>query len=137
MKAGPAPPNIITSPGGKTSSGPIGKGSAPEGPGGETESPGEGPSYGAGVGGGSNPIYPKNALDQGLTGTVILAVSVDRAGKVTAIDVTSSSGHDLLDNAAKRTVQRWTFTPAMEKGKPVPGKVNVSFQFTKGTVTRG
>ncbi len=137
LKAAPAPPNLLTSKNGKTPAGAVGKGSAPSGPGGQTESPGEGPSYGPGVGGGTDPIYPKNALDQGLEGTVTLAVTVSSTGAVEAVRVATSSGHSLLDNAAMRAVKRWSFTPGLQQGKAAAGTVNVTFRFAAGAVKRG
>jgi len=135
-KAAPAPPNVLTAKTGRTTSGPVGKGSAPSGPGGQEEVAGEGPSYGAGTGGGPDPIYPKGALDRGLEGTVTVTVTVGTKGEVQAATVTSSSGEPTLDQAAVRAVKRWTFTPAMEKGKPAGGTVKVTFAFVGRAVTR-
>lgn len=136
-KAAPAPPNLLTSKAGKTPAGSVGRGSAPSGPGGEAEAAGEGPSYGPGTRGGSDPIYPKHALDQALEGVVTLAVTVGTKGEVQGVAVASSSGHPLLDQAAVRAVNRWTFAPGMTKGVPAAGTVKVTFRFAAGAVTRG
>ena len=137
-KAAPGAPAILTSPNGKTPAGPVGKGSAPFGPGGQAEVPGGGPTYGPGVGGGPEPTYPKHALDQGLEGTVTLTVTVGANGEIASVDVASSSGHALLDQAAIRAVkQGWKFTPGLAKGKPMAGKVKVTFLFAAGVVRRG
>jgi protein TonB len=111
----------------------------PEGKVGGTGTQGEGtepagPTYGPGVGPGPLPVYPKNALDQNLQGTVTLAITVSPEGKAAGVRVTGSSGHALLDEAARRSVARWTFTPAMKNGKPVEGAVTVKIRFANNGV---
>ena len=139
LKAAPAPPNVLTSKGGKDTSGPVGKGRDPAGPGGKEDVVG-GPSYGPGIEGGDGPlaVYPKNALDEGLEGTVSLAVLVAANGSMKSVTVAKSSGHKLLDDAAVRALKRgWTFKPGMQKGKPAEGKVTITFAFAAGAVKRG
>lgn len=78
----------------------------------------------------SPPAYPRDALRQGLGGTVLLQVLVDTDGKPLQVDVVRSSGHRSLDRAAQRHVlARWTFRPAVEDGRPVQaiGLVPVEF----------
>src|SRR3546814_15769664 len=68
-----------------------------------------------------SPPYPRAALRAGLQGTVMLQVLVDVDGRPLQVDVEHSSGHRVLDNAARRYVlQNCTFTPAMRGGRPVP-----------------
>src|SRR3546814_5623365 len=67
-----------------------------------------------------SPPYPRAALRAGLQGTVMLQVLVDVDGRPLQVDVEHSSGHRVLDNAARRYVlQNWTFRPAMRGGRPV------------------
>jgi protein TonB len=119
-----------------------GEGKVPEGKVGATGTQGTGtepagPSYGPGAGpGGPLPVYPKNALDQGMEGTVTLAITVSPQGKVAAVRVAKSSGHKLLDEAARRSVAAWTFTPGMKAGKPAEGVVTVGIRFAKNAVER-
>ena len=49
-------------------------------------------------------FYPSAARDQGSSGPVGLAFSVDGSGRVTSVTVTRSSGNALLDNAAYQAV---------------------------------
>ncbi|HUB66521.1 MAG TPA: TonB family protein [Candidatus Methylacidiphilales bacterium] len=46
----------------------------------------------------SHPPYPEEAQDLGETGTVVMAVTFNLAGKVTQVKVIQSSGVPLLDN---------------------------------------
>jgi len=132
-KQAPAPPKVLTAKGGE--------GKVPEGKIGGTGTKGEGtepasPTYGPGVGPGPLPVYPKNALDQNLQGTVTLSVTVSPAGKAAAIGITASSGHSLLDEAARRSVLRWSFIPGMKNGKPAEGVVTVKIRFANNAVER-
>ena len=66
------------------------------------------------------PPYPRDALRNGLQGTVMLRVLVDVDGHPLEVEVEQSSGHRILDIAARRHVLRnWTFRPAMRAGQPV------------------
>src|SRR3546814_5817962 len=68
-----------------------------------------------------SPPYPRAALRAGLQGTVMLQVLVDVDGRPLQVDDEHSSGHRVLDNAARRYVlQNWTFPPAMRAGRPAP-----------------
>jgi len=65
------------------------------------------------------PPYPPEAKAAGQEGRVWLRVKVDATGKVVAISIHESSGYELLDDAALRTVRRWIFYPAKRNCKPV------------------
>jgi protein TonB len=132
-KRAPAPPKVLTAKGGE--------GTVPEGKAGATGTEGTGtepagPTYGPGTAPGPLPVYPKNALDQNLEGTVTLAVTVSPEGKAVAVHVTGSSGSSLLDEAARRAVARWGFIPGMKNGKPAEGVVSVKIRFANNAVER-
>lgn len=66
------------------------------------------------------PSYPVHALREMLTGTVTLRVLVDVDGKPIDVQVASSSGHRVLDAAARKQVlAKWRFRPAMHDGRAV------------------
>lgn len=66
------------------------------------------------------PPYPRDALREGLAGTVVLQVLVDVDGTPLEVSVRESSGHRALDLAARRQVlAKWRFRPAMRDGRPV------------------
>ncbi|MBN1458363.1 MAG: energy transducer TonB [Armatimonadetes bacterium] len=133
-KAAPAAPKVLTSEGGTEPVGAVDEGKEKSGAGGEAETP-AGPTTGPGVMGGTPPIYPKDALDRGLAGTVSLAVDVAPDGSISSVAVAKSSGHEVLDHAAIRAVRRdWTFQPGLKEGEPAPGSVTITFEFTSGKV---
>lgn len=77
------------------------------------------------------PPYPREALVDGLTGTVMLKVLVDVDGRPLEVAIQRSSGHRALDAAARRQVlSKWRFRPAMRNGQAVQaiGVVPVEFK---------
>lgn len=80
-----------------------------------------------------SPPYPREALIDGLQGTVLLQVLVDVDGRPLQVDVQKSSGHRKLDDAARRFVlKHWTFRPAMKNGQPVQAIGIVPIAFNLG-----
>ena len=73
-------------------------------------------------------VYPPSALAAGKQADVVLTVTVDIDGRVSAVDVFQSGGSD-LDEAAIVAVRQWTFIPAMRDGKPVASQIRVPFHF--------
>lgn len=51
-------------------------------------------------------FYPREAIARGLEGRVVLLLTLDEAGRVARIEVASSSGHALLDEAAVKAATR-------------------------------
>ncbi|MFH0845105.1 MAG: energy transducer TonB [Pseudomonadota bacterium] len=75
------------------------------------------------------PEYPGLARRRGYQGTVILDVFVNRRGKVTDLRVAQSSGHALLDHAAKSSVKGWLFEPAKRGEEPIDMWVKIPVRF--------
>ncbi len=76
------------------------------------------------------PTYPREALLNGIQGTVVLKVLVDVDGKPLSVEIERSSGNRRLDDAARRQVLRkWMFRPAIRNGQAVQvyGIVPVNF----------
>jgi protein TonB len=80
------------------------------------------------------PRYPIEAIRESLTGTVTLRVLVDVDGRPIDVQVERSSGHRVLDAAAKRQVlAKWRFKPAIQDGRAVQaiGLVPVAFNLSQ------
>ena len=75
------------------------------------------------------PPYPRASTINGDEGTVVLRVLVTPEGTAGAVEIRSSSGHALLDESARRTVQTWRFKPATVDGKPVAEWYQVPIPF--------
>lgn len=66
------------------------------------------------------PRYPVEAIRGALSGTVTLRVLVDVDGKPIDVQIERSSGHRVLDAAARKQVlAKWRFKPALENGRAV------------------
>jgi protein TonB len=63
----------------------------------------------------TEPVYPKPAQQAAQQGTVVLKVQILENGRPGDISIASSSGHELLDNAAIAAVTKWRFVPAKDK----------------------
>lgn len=77
------------------------------------------------------PSYPREALREGITGTVLLEVLVDVDGSPLKVTIHQSSGNRELDRAAQLQVQKhWRFRPASRNGAPVQaiGIVPIDFK---------
>jgi protein TonB len=79
------------------------------------------------------PHYPKTAKRRGYQGTVILEILVTIEGKVADIKILESSGHKILDKAAKKSAEKWSFEPGYEGNKKVEMWVEVPVTFTLKT----
>ncbi len=65
------------------------------------------------------PRYPEIARRNGWEGTVLLHLHVDVKGRVTQVELISSSGYPVLDNEAIAALQHWVGLPATRNGMPV------------------
>jgi len=75
------------------------------------------------------PIYPDAAQDRNWQGLVMLKVHVLGDGHPDSVTVSQSSGHQILDDAAVKTVTRWLFAPAKRGDTPIDGWANVPIDF--------
>lgn len=76
------------------------------------------------------PDYPRASIRRGERGEVVVLVKVGANGRVTDVELVSSSQHRRLDRAAMSAARRWRFEPALRDGQPVPGEIRVPFAFT-------
>jgi protein TonB len=66
------------------------------------------------------PTYPDLARRAGVEGTVYLDLLVDKEGKVRDVKILKPSGSNVgFEEAAKEAVKKWTFSPAIQNGKPI------------------
>jgi TonB family protein len=75
--------------------------------------------------------YPSRALREGLEGRVGFLLTVNEYGRVSECEVTSSSGHAVLDQAACQNLRRYArFEPATRYGEPVAGQFESSLVYS-------
>lgn len=76
------------------------------------------------------PRYPASSLRRGESGTVVLRVQVDAAGRAGDVEIIERSGSRALDRSAAEAALRWRFKPALDdSGQPVPGEAVVPVEF--------
>lgn len=75
------------------------------------------------------PVYPVEAVKEGVSGRVVLVFDVAADGRVAGAKVERSSGDARLDAAALSAARKWKFQPEIEDGKPVPSQVRVPVDF--------
>ena len=75
------------------------------------------------------PHYPKAARRRGYEGTTLLEVLVNREGTVDDVRLALSSGYAMLDRAAKASVRKWVFIPAMRGNEKVVMWVKIPIRF--------
>lgn len=78
----------------------------------------------------AKPEYPANAVRNGDTGTVTLALLIGPDGKVQSSRIQSSSGSRDLDRAAVKALSLCTFQPAMNNGVPEAGWGQIAYVWT-------
>jgi len=74
------------------------------------------------------PAYPDDMRARGKTGTVELAVLIDKTGKVRQITILESAG-DSFDQAAIEAIYASSFLPAKIQGKAVPAILKMPVKF--------
>jgi TonB family protein len=87
------------------------------------------------------PEYPLAAIKSGAQGVTRVAVHLDEAGKVTAVDIVQRAGDTreqrMLDAEAARAIARCPFTPARDgAGKPIPSVVTLTQEWRVDTAQR-
>jgi protein TonB len=75
------------------------------------------------------PVYPAEAARAAEAGTVVLLVTVAPDGSAEKIEISSSSGYERLDRAAREAVSHWHFTPGQQDGIAVQSLYPVKINF--------
>lgn len=75
------------------------------------------------------PEYPSLAQRRGWEGTVLLRVRVLASGRPSDIQVQTSSGREVLDEAALKAVRKWAFVPSKQGDVALDGWVSVPIDF--------
>jgi len=75
--------------------------------------------------------YPQEARKKKLEGRLVALFSLDREGALTRLDITKTSGHDVLDREAERAIQSAAPFPPFPSTITVSLlNINVSFDYT-------
>ncbi len=74
-----------------------------------------------------DPVYPEAARKAGIQGTVLLEVTIDEKGNVSAVKVRQSIPE--LDQAAIDALKQWKYEPVIVEGKPKGVVFTVTIRF--------
>ena len=78
----------------------------------------------------SDDVYPPEARNLGIEGTVELGVDIDEKGHVVQVRVLRRGGHK-FDEAAVEAMKQFLYTPARARdGHPIPYRISYKFIFT-------
>ena len=76
------------------------------------------------------PQYPIEASVNGYEGDVLLKFIISENGRVEDVKVTKSSGYEILDNEAIRSIKEWKFIPArLKSGESIKSAAEKLFAF--------
>ncbi len=75
------------------------------------------------------PEYPERARREGWEGTVLVRVLVDQKGRSKSMELSRSSGFEILDQAAIEAVKKWRFQPARSGESAVESWVRIPVVF--------
>lgn len=76
-----------------------------------------------------NPKYPASAQARGISGFVIIEVSLNERGQVLDAKVLSSNPTGVFENSALEAIFKWKFEPAISEGKAVATKIKQKVNF--------
>ncbi len=75
------------------------------------------------------PEYPKWAKEQGISGSVIFEILIDKTGNVRSTKILKSLNPD-LDELAKKSMMKFKFKPGFIENEPVPVRIRYAIRFT-------
>jgi protein TonB len=77
------------------------------------------------------PTYPAIARTVGVSGTVVLAATISKAGVIENLRVLS--GHPMLRQSAIDAVKTWRYRPYLLNNQPVEVETTINVIFTLGS----
>ena len=75
-----------------------------------------------------NPSYPEIARRLHIAGTIALAATISKTGRIE--DLRVLSGHPMLREAAIEAVKNWRYRPYLLNGQPVEVETTIEIHFT-------
>ncbi|WP_263378002.1 M56 family metallopeptidase [Granulicella paludicola] len=75
-----------------------------------------------------NPVYPQEAKDKHIGGTVVLAATIDTEGNISSLKLIS--GPDELTKSAWEAVKQWKYKPYLLNGNPVAVDTTITVNYS-------
>ncbi len=78
------------------------------------------------------PVYPTLARNKGYEGTSVFIATINPDGTIKDLQLSQTSGHAILDKAAKEALRHWKFAPAKRNGTTVASQLRIPIVFRLG-----
>lgn len=75
-----------------------------------------------------DPEIARAQIPSGVEGTVVVEVTIDNLGNVTATKILQRLGYG-IDEKVEAAVRNWRFRPAVMDGRPIPSQQDVLYHF--------
>jgi TonB family protein len=75
-----------------------------------------------------DPTIVRSEIPSGVQGTVVVEVTIDNLGNVTATKILQRLGYG-IDEKVEAAVRNWRFRPAIMDGRPIPSQQDVLYHF--------
>ncbi len=75
-----------------------------------------------------DPEIARSQIPSGIEGTVVVEVTIDSLGNVTATKILQRLGYG-IDEKVEAAVRNWRFRPAIMDGRPIPSQQDVLYHF--------
>ena len=75
------------------------------------------------------PPYPETLKSQGIEGDVVLTVTLDAQGKITAVKILKAALQPEFNESARKTALEDEYEPALKNGVPVPQTLTFTTRF--------
>ncbi|MEN9849093.1 MAG: hypothetical protein RL368_1833 [Pseudomonadota bacterium] len=75
------------------------------------------------------PIYPRMAKAQGITGSVVVEFTITTTGEVENIQIIKADPEDIFEEAVEQALAQWQFSPQLEQGVAVARRARQTIRF--------
>jgi protein TonB len=75
------------------------------------------------------PIYPRMAKAQGITGYVVVEFTITVTGEVENIQIIKAEPEDIFEEAVEQALAQWQFSPQLEQGVAVARRARQTIRF--------
>jgi protein TonB len=75
------------------------------------------------------PIYPRMAKAQGITGSVVVEFTITTTGDVENIQIIKADPEDVFEEAVEQALAQWQFSPQREQGVAVARRARQTIRF--------
>jgi len=79
------------------------------------------------------PVYPRNAANRGIEGSVIVEFTVGADGVPVDVIIVTATPPAIFEEASRHAIRRWRLSPALRDGTPVPVRLRQTIRFVRSS----